>query len=154
MPNSILEKPGTLDAEERKVIELHPGLTRSILQRISTFQELAVVAGEHHEMLDGSGYPNKLTADDLSIESRLLAVSDIFAALAEDRPYRKGFELSKCFSILEEKVPHQLDATCYDALRGATTRWSGSMPERRAVVSEEGVCYWAPVGAVAAGAVA
>ncbi len=149
VPNSILEKPGKLDADERKVIELHPGLTRSILQRISTFQGLAVVAGEHHEMLDGSGYPNKLTAASLSVESRLLAVSDIFAALAEDRPYRKGFELSKCFQILEEKVPHQLDTDCYDALRSAAGRWSGSMPDVNVAISEEGVCYWAPVGALA-----
>lgn len=146
VPNSILEKPGRLDPTEREVIELHPGLTRSILERISTFQELAVVAGEHHEMLDGSGYPNKLTARDLCMESRLLAVADIFAALAEDRPYRKGFELSKCFEILEEKVPHKLDTRCYDALTAATAKWSGSMPDSSAVAPDgEGVCYWQPV---------
>ncbi len=146
VPNSMLEKPGKLTDEEFAVLRLHPGLSRSILERISTFRDLAVIAGEHHEKLDGSGYPNGLRAEDLSTESRLLAVADIFAALAENRPYRPGFELAKCMSILQVMVPHQLDGSCFEALQSASHRWGGSMPFATSIadVEESNTCCWMP----------
>ena len=77
---------------------------------------MAVIAGEHHEKLDGSGYPNRLTARDLSRESRIIAVADVFGALTEDRPYRAGLNLGDTLSIMKEFVPHQLDGNCFEAL--------------------------------------
>jgi HD-GYP domain-containing protein (c-di-GMP phosphodiesterase class II) len=77
---------------------------------------MAVIAGEHHEKLDGSGYPDRLTARDLSRESRIIAVADMFGALTEDRPYRAGLNLRDTLSIMTKFTPHQLDGDCFDAL--------------------------------------
>jgi putative nucleotidyltransferase with HDIG domain len=114
--NSILDKPGKPNDAEWRAIREHPAISRRILERISAFEELAIVAGEHHEKLDGSGYPNRLTAKDLSLESRILAVADIYGALSEDRPYREGLPMETIVSIMSRDVPHKLDEDCFDAL--------------------------------------
>jgi putative nucleotidyltransferase with HDIG domain len=69
VPNSILDKPSHLDADEWSIMREHPGLTASILRRVQQFRELAFIAGAHHERLDGSGYPDGLRAEDLPLES-------------------------------------------------------------------------------------
>jgi putative nucleotidyltransferase with HDIG domain len=114
--NTILDKKGHLSASEWKAVYQHPIITRLILQRVSSFREMAVIAGEHHEKLDGSGYPNRLRAKDLSIESRIVAVADVYAALSEDRPYRAGIKADETVSIMRKLVPHQLDADCFEAM--------------------------------------
>jgi HD-GYP domain-containing protein (c-di-GMP phosphodiesterase class II) len=120
--NSILDKNGTLNDEEWRSVRLHPGLSRSILERVGPFREMAVIAGEHHEKLDGSGYPNRLLSADLSIESRIIAVADAYAALSEDRPYRAALDLDEIVSIMTKLVPSKLDPDCFDAL----VRWVSS----------------------------
>jgi len=114
--NAILDKPGKPDDFEWRAIREHPAVTRRILERVAAFEEIAIIAGEHHEKLDGSGYPNGLTAEDLSIESRLLAVADIYGALSENRPYREGLPLRTIVSIMSRDVPRKLDPDCFDAL--------------------------------------
>jgi putative nucleotidyltransferase with HDIG domain len=114
--NSILDKPNKLNDEEWQSVLGHPGITRRILERIGPFQEIALVAGEHHEKLDGSGYPGHLYARDLSLESRILGVADVYGALSEDRPYRQGLSLDEIVSIMKRDVPHRLDPECFDAL--------------------------------------
>jgi putative nucleotidyltransferase with HDIG domain len=114
--NSILDKRTPLDANEWKAVHQHPRITRLILERVRSFREMAIIAGEHHEKLDGSGYPDRLTARDLSLESRIIAVADVFGALSEDRPYRPGINLEDTLSIMGKFAPHQLDGDCFDAL--------------------------------------
>lgn len=114
--NSILDKPGKLTDEEWKSVYGHPGLTRRILERVGPLQEIAVIAGEHHEKLDGTGYPDRLTARDLSLESRIIAVADVYGSLSEDRPYRAALELDRIVSIMRELIPHKLDADCFEVL--------------------------------------
>jgi putative nucleotidyltransferase with HDIG domain len=116
VPNSILDKPGKLDPEEWRVVQEHPRLTREILSRIGPFEELAVIAGAHHEKLDGSGYPNRETAAQLSLEARVIAVADVYGALTEDRPYRPGMTAEQALQIIARDIPHKLDADCYEAL--------------------------------------
>jgi HD-GYP domain-containing protein (c-di-GMP phosphodiesterase class II) len=87
-----------------------------ILQRVRAFREMAIIAGEHHEKLDGMGYPDRLTARDLSVESRIIAVADVFGALSEDRPYRKGIQIEETLGIMSQFAPQQLDGDCMDAL--------------------------------------
>jgi len=116
VPNTILDKPGKLTAQERKVLEQHPGLTRQILARVLAFHDLAAIAGEHHEKLDGSGYPDGLRAQDLCLESRIVAVADVYGVLAKDRPYRKALALEQIVSIMQGMAPHQLDPECVEAL--------------------------------------
>ena len=120
--NTILDKKAVLSAAEWEAVRQHPRITRLILERVRSFREMAIIAGEHHEKLDGSGYPDKLTARDLSPESRIIAVADVFGALSEDRPYRSGIRLEDTLSIMNKYAPHQLDGDCFDAL----VSWSSS----------------------------
>jgi HD-GYP domain-containing protein (c-di-GMP phosphodiesterase class II) len=114
--NAILDKKSQLSPEEWKAVYEHPRITRRILERVGPFHEMAVIAGEHHEKLDGSGYPDHLKGSDLSVESRIVAVADVYAALSEDRPYRAGIELDETLSIMSKLIPVQLDADCFEAL--------------------------------------
>ena len=116
VPNSILDKPGSLTDAEFSIVREHPALTRRILARVSVFGELAVIAGDHHEKLDGSGYPNHLSGEQLSLESRILEVADIYGALSEDRPYRAGLDLDEIRRIMGRDIPEKLDGGCYEAL--------------------------------------
>ena len=97
-------RKGSLTEEERKVIENHAVVTSAMLSRLPFPKRLAripVFAGSHHEKLDGSGYPNHLTADALPLQARILAVADVFEALtASDRPYKQPMKLSQALKIL------------------------------------------------------
>lgn len=126
VPNSILDKPGKLNDAEWSIVREHPGLTRDILGRVTQFHELAEVAGAHHEKLDGTGYPNRLCASDLSLEARIVAVADVYGALIEDRPYRSGMSTREALKIMEREVPGKLDADCFEALSSVAE--TGSEP--------------------------
>lgn len=126
--NRILDKRGRLTPAEWIHITRHPALSGSILRRVGAFRELAALSAEHHERLDGSGYPFGLRAEQISLESRAIAIADCYAAMAEDRPYRPGLSVAQILANLAEDVPHKLDATCFEALCSATRRWDGSMP--------------------------
>ncbi len=116
VPNSILDKPGRLTPGEWSIVQEHPRLTREILSRVGSFAELAFVAGAHHERLDGSGYPQRLTARVLSIEARIIAVADVYGALTEDRPYRQGMPHEEAAILMRREVPDHLDPDCCEAL--------------------------------------
>lgn len=116
VPNTILDKKTRLTEAEWRVVEKHPGLTRQILELIGPFREIAIVAGEHHEKLDGTGYPNRLLSADISIESRIVAVADVYSALSEDRPYRAGLTHEEIMPIIRALAPRKLDGDCVDAM--------------------------------------
>lgn len=116
VPNSILDKPGQLTASEWMVVREHPQLTQEILSRIASFHELALIAGAHHEKLDGSGYPHRLTARQLPLEARIIAVADVYGALTEDRPYRPGLTHEDALALLFRDAPQKLDPDCCEAL--------------------------------------
>jgi putative nucleotidyltransferase with HDIG domain len=120
--NTILDKPGKLTAEEWQSVRQHPVQTRKILERIEPFLELAAVASRHHERLDGSGYPNGFTAEQLPLEARIIAVADVYGALSEDRPYRASLSDEEVFAIMSKDVPAKLDPVCFEALRAALFR--------------------------------
>lgn len=88
VPDEILEKAGPLDAREFAAIERHAFETFQILRRVGPLREIAGWAGSHHEGLSGRGYPFRLRADEIPVPARLLAIADVFQALAQDRPYR------------------------------------------------------------------
>ena len=116
VPNTILDKPGRLTDDEFAIVREHPALTAQILSRVADFSAVATIAGQHHEKLDGSGYPYGLTADQLSLESRLIAVADTYSALNEDRPYRPGLTLPEIRKIMDRQAGLSLDGHCYEAL--------------------------------------
>jgi len=121
VPNSVLEKPAKLTADEWKFITAHPYYTLEILTRIPGFERLSQDAAAHHEKLDGSGYWRGWGSDQLSRFARILAVADIFDALHAKRPYRDGMPLEKVFALLREQAPHALDLPCVEALIASKT---------------------------------
>jgi putative nucleotidyltransferase with HDIG domain len=121
VPNSILEKPAKLTAEEWTVVKAHPYFTFEILRKIPGFDRLSYDAAAHHEKLDGSGYWRGLGSEQLSRFARILAVADIFDALHAKRPYRDGMPLEKVFELLRKDAPHALDLPCVEALIASKT---------------------------------
>lgn len=115
--NAILDKPGKLTPGEWAAVWRHPRHTFEILSRVPAFRSLAKIAAAHHEKLDGSGYHLGLTAEDLPLGARILAVADICDALSAERPYRASMEPDRVLSIMVEDVPHKLDAEVFAALR-------------------------------------
>jgi HD-GYP domain-containing protein (c-di-GMP phosphodiesterase class II) len=111
------------------VVREHPGLSSEILGRIKPFKEIARIAGEHHERLDGSGYPVGLKGDEISLESRIIAVADVYGALLEDRAYRKGVSRAEAQAAMAGDIPDKLDAECCAALFSSAA--SGLPFERR-----------------------
>ena len=95
---------GTLTEEEREIMESHVVMTERILSKVhfnSYYADSPLWAATHHECLDGSGYPKRLTAKELALESRIMAVADICdALLASDRPYKKPLPKEKAFEIM------------------------------------------------------
>jgi putative nucleotidyltransferase with HDIG domain len=115
--NAILEKPGKLTAEEWMIMRMHPAYTTTILRNIRGFDQLAYVAGAHHERLDGTGYPEGLAAERMTIPARIIAVADVYQALTEKRPYRESLPLDVVFDMMDRDVPHRLDPDCLRALK-------------------------------------
>lgn len=111
VPNSILDKPGKLTPEEFDLIKKHPYYTRLALQQIKGFEDITEWASNHHEKLDGSGYPFHKTSEDLDFNSRLLACLDIYEALTEERPYREPLSHERTMGILHQmKADGLIDA--------------------------------------------
>ncbi|WDU84594.1 HD-GYP domain-containing protein [Caloramator sp. Dgby_cultured_2] len=104
IPNSILNKNGALDSREINIIKSHTYYTRLILSRVKGLEDITNWAANHHEKLDGSGYPLGLDKEGLSLEERIMAVCDIYEALTADRPYRKGLQKDKAISIIQSMV--------------------------------------------------
>jgi HD-GYP domain-containing protein (c-di-GMP phosphodiesterase class II) len=92
------------------------------LSRIHAFNELAKVAGAHHERLDGGGYPRGLKAEDITMETRIITTADIFDAITADRPYRGPIPIPQALEMMERTVGTALDADCFDALKRAIAR--------------------------------
>ena len=102
VPNAILEKPARLDSAEFDVIRGHAYHTFRILENIGGFEEISRWAAFHHERMDGNGYPFHHRGDALPLGSRILAVADVFTALTENRPYRRGVLRDGTIGILRE----------------------------------------------------
>lgn len=117
IPNKILEKQGPLTDAEFIVIKNQPYYTAAILDTIPELRELGMVASLHHEKLNGEGYYLGLKENSIPLESRIIAVADVFAALTVDRPYRKALDLRMAESILRNMgAEQQLDSTVVEAL--------------------------------------
>ena len=115
--NLILDKPGKLDANELAIMRKHPGYTHQILQQVTGFRELAEMAASHHERLDGKGYHRGLTADQLPTAARILAVADMYEALAAKRPYRQDLTDEQVMDILTKNTGAGICPNVFAALK-------------------------------------
>ena len=104
IPNEILDKPGKLTDSEFNIMKEHAYYTHLLLKDVKGFEQVCAWAAFHHEKLTGSGYPFHLSREDIPFGSRIMTVADIFSAITEDRPYRRGMEREKVIRILREDV--------------------------------------------------
>ena len=116
--NDILEKPGKLTDNEYAEMKNHSDATRFILSQIKGIPDIVKWASNHHEKLNGNGYPRGLSAEELSFEEQLMACIDIYQALTEKRPYKDGLSHEKSISIMQnmanrgelnESIVHDID---------------------------------------------
>jgi len=104
VPAEILEKSSKLTEEEFNVIRSHTFYTFLALESIRDFNLINAWASFHHERLDGNGYPFHHNRENLSLGSRIMAVADVFTAITEDRPYRKGMTKYSVLQVIQQMV--------------------------------------------------
>lgn len=120
--NSILDKPGKLDAAEWEAVKAHAAYTEAILARIGAFAELARVSAAHHERLDGGGYPRGLAAAEICLETRIITTADIFDAITAERPYRGAIPIPRTLEMMAENLGTAIDPDCFAALKASIAR--------------------------------
>ncbi|WP_129628628.1 GAF and HD-GYP domain-containing protein [Candidatus Oscillochloris fontis] len=121
IPDHILNKPDRLDEAEFSEMRQHPTYGLEFLQQnglleIDLLRDSWQALAQHHERLDGHGYPNGLHGDQISLVGRIVAVADVFDAISSHRPYRAAMPIEKVFSILRAGAGAELDPTCVEAL--------------------------------------
>jgi HD-GYP domain-containing protein (c-di-GMP phosphodiesterase class II) len=114
--NRILDKPGPLTETEFATVRQHPAVTEQIFERVPRLGALAPLASAHHERLDGSGYPRGLSADELTMPMRVLAVADVYEALTSERPYREAYTSDRALELMRDDVPRRIDPNAFTAL--------------------------------------
>lgn len=130
IPAEILSKPGRLSGIERHMINTHPDMAYSILKPVRFTAPVAEIALQHHERVNGSGYPSGLVREEILLEARILAVADVIEAMASHRPYRPALGIDKALDeILQNKNvlydPAVVDA-CVKVFRAGFTLDSGA----------------------------
>src|SRR5258707_8867986 len=100
VPESILLKPGPLDADERRIMQEHPITGENICKPLKSLRRILPVIRHHHEKMDGSGYPDGLHGEAIPLKARILQVADIYDALTTDRPYRGALLPEEALEIL------------------------------------------------------
>ena len=103
----ILHKNGKLTPEERFEINKHTYYTRKILGQINGFEDITEYASNHHEKLDGTGYPHRIEGEKLSELERVMSICDVYQALTEERPYRELLSSEKVWGIIDDMVAKQ-----------------------------------------------
>jgi HD-GYP domain-containing protein (c-di-GMP phosphodiesterase class II) len=122
LPAGLLEKPGPLTLEERRQMEQHAAIGERILTNVDDYKEIAQVVRHHHERIDGHGYPDGLSGDEIPILSRIIAVADAFDAMTSDRPYRDSMPQRTARLRLAQAAGTQFDATVVLALESILAR--------------------------------
>ncbi|GAB4531418.1 MAG: GAF domain-containing protein [Anaerolineales bacterium] len=119
VPDSILCKAGRLEAHEFQMMKQHPTIGWHIMSQVRLLRDALPPIIEHHERLDGSGYPNGLKGDEISIQGRIVAAADVFDALTSDRPYRSALSTEEALDYLQKNIGTHFDAHCVEALTRA-----------------------------------
>jgi putative nucleotidyltransferase with HDIG domain len=118
VPNSILKKPDSLTPDEFAVVQRHAEIGSRMLGDLGFPECVRRLVLDHHERLDGSGYPRALTGPMISLEARILAVCDVYDALISNRVYRQAFSHEKALEILQAEAGTKLDRRCVATLIG------------------------------------
>lgn len=116
IPDSILHKPGKLSTDEFEIMKSHALMGKELLDRSNReiLRAAAIVAGEHHEKWDGSGYPDQLVGEEIHIYGRIVAVADVYDALGSRRSYKEPWILEDILALLERDKGSHFDPTIID----------------------------------------
>jgi HD-GYP domain-containing protein (c-di-GMP phosphodiesterase class II) len=138
VPAEILTKPGRLSEIEFLLIKAHAEAGYEILRTIEFPWPVAELARQHHERLDGSGYPRGLTGDHILLEARILAVADVVEAMASDRPYRAALGLEAALAEIERGSGRLFDTSAVDACVRVFAGGEFTLDERPRVLAPAG----------------
>jgi HD-GYP domain-containing protein (c-di-GMP phosphodiesterase class II) len=117
VPDAILKKPGTLDDGEYEVVQGHPEWGNKLLSELGGFSHaVRQLVRDHHERLDGAGYPRGLSADEIDLDTRILTVCDVYDALISKRVYRPAWTHEDAVALLRRESGTAFDARCVAAL--------------------------------------
>jgi two-component system response regulator RpfG len=124
IPDSVLLKIGPLTPGETTLMRTHTRIGYEILKGSpSRYLQLgAIIALHHHEKFDGSGYPNRLSGDDIPLSARIVAVADVFDALTTERPYKRSWSADQAVRHIEAGVGRHFDPACVAAFRNGLER--------------------------------
>ncbi|HZQ81032.1 MAG TPA: HD-GYP domain-containing protein [Gaiellaceae bacterium] len=148
LPAGLLEKPGALTLDERREMQRHSEIGERILGNVDTYAEIAAVVRHHHERVDGQGYPDGISGDEIPLLSRIIAVADAYNAMTSDRPYRDAMPSRVARLRLAQAVETQFDTSVvavFEAILAAAPesyRLAGGpefrlMPDREPAVLSE-----------------
>jgi len=121
--DAVLLKPGRLTPEERTIIEDHPRIGLAILEAVDLPEDVIRFVHDHHERLDGSGYPRGLRDDEVSIQARIAAVADMYDAVTSERPYRSPMTPGEAIDLLRSEMGRFLDPRVVLAMSAIIDEW-------------------------------
>jgi putative nucleotidyltransferase with HDIG domain len=124
LPAGLLEKPGALTLDERREMQRHSEIGEGILMKVDTYAEIAGIVRHHHERVDGQGYPDGLSGQDIPLLSRIIAVADAYNAMTSNRPYRDAMPSRVARLRLAQAVETQFDTSvvaAFEAILAAAT---------------------------------
>jgi HD-GYP domain-containing protein (c-di-GMP phosphodiesterase class II) len=129
LPAGLLEKPGALTLEERRLMEDHAAIGERILSKVEDYAEIAQIVRHHHERVDGLGYPDSLSGEEIPLLAKIIAVADAYDAMTSDRPYRDAMPSRVARLRLAQAVESQFDTSVVAAFEAIL---AGSSEEYRA----------------------
>lgn len=109
LPDSIIQKPDKLTAEEYKLVKRHPVIAADLVAKIDPGQRITPIIKHHHEQYDGSGYPDGLCGEAIPLGARIIALADSFDAMRSSRPYRQQLSIQKCLQEITDHAGTQFD---------------------------------------------
>lgn len=118
VPNTVLDKPGKLTDEEFDAMKAHPVIGARIIEPIRAYADVLPIVLQHHERMDGRGYPYGIGPEEFDPNARIVAVADVFDACSSDRPYREGMPLERVMGIIREGSGSHFDPHVAEALEG------------------------------------
>lgn len=104
VPDHILLKPARLNAEETEIVRQHPVTGEKICAPLKCLRPILPLIRHHHERIDGSGYPDGLSGEEIPLKARILQVADVYDALTSDRPYREALSSEEALKILRQEA--------------------------------------------------
>ena len=124
------KKPGPLEDDEFAVIRRHPDWGHELVGRVAAYPEaVRRLVRDHHERLDGTGYPRGLRAEEIDLDTRILTVCDVFDALVSARVYRPAWSVEKALAFMREESGTAFDPRCVEALSRVAVR-AGELPDQ------------------------